>query len=289
MDSSAESAADKRPVLVLEPSTGWASLGLTDLWRHRDLAFLLAWREIRIRYAQTVLGALWAILQPLTTVLVFTVFFGKVAKISSEGMPYAVFSMAGLVPWNFFIGGFGRSSAGLLSASNLITKVYFPRLVLPVSFVLAAVPDMLLSLTTFVVLALIYGVPLSAGAALLPLYILFIGVTAVGFGSLVSALTVRYRDLQHVTGFVLQLWLFVTPVIYPLDYVTSRLERYGLPAWLYGLNPMAGVVGGFRSAALGTAAPPPEVLAMSALVSAIVLVGGLLVFRRVERTLADYI
>lgn len=289
MSSSVERAGDDRPVLVLCPTTGWSSLGLVDVWRHRDLAYLLAWREIRIRYAQTILGGLWAILQPLTTVLVFTVFFGKVAKISSEGLPYAVFSMAGLVPWNFFIGGFGRSSGGLLSASNLITKVYFPRLVLPVSFVLAAVPDMLLALATLVVLALVYGVPLGAGFALCSLYLLVAGITAVGFGSLVSALTVRYRDLQYVAAFVLQLWLYVTPVIYPLDYVTSRLERYGIPGWVYGLNPMSGVVGGFRAAALGTDAPSPEILAVSALVSAIVLVGGLFVFRRVERTLADYI
>lgn len=270
-------------------SGSWPPLNLREVWEYRELLYFLALRDIKIRYKQTALGAAWALLQPLTMVLVFATFFGRVAKIDSEGSPYPVFSLAALVPWTFFVAALGRAAGGLLSSSNLITKVYFPRLVVPLSSVLGAVPDFLLSLLVLGGLMAWFRVgPGPAVILVLPLSAL-VAATALGFGLWISALTVRYRDLHHLMTFLIQIWLYVTPVIYPAGFVTERLERVGLPGWLYGLNPAAGLVAAYRAAVLGATPIPWRMLALSVVVVTVVLVSGVYFFRRTERSFADVI
>ncbi len=275
--------------IVIRPTRGWATLGARDVWDHRELLWLLAVRDVRVRYKQTLLGATWALFQPLTMVLVFSVFFGRVAKIDSDGFPYPLFSLAALVPWGFFAGGLGRAAGGLLTSSNLITKVYFPRLVVPLSAVLSAVPDFLLSLLVLCGMMVWHGAtPGPSSWVLIPLSVLT-ALVAAGFGLWISALTVRYRDLHHLMTFLTQIWLYVTPVIYPAGYVMGRLERLGMPGWVYGLNPMAGVIAAFRAALLGRPGIPWAMLGISTIVTLVVLVSGAYFFRRTERILADVI
>ena len=277
------------PTLVVEPSKGWLSLNLGELWEYRELLWFLGIRDVIVRYKQTALGPLWAIVQPLSTVLVFTVFFGRVARIPSEGLPYPVFSMAGLVAWNFFAGSLTRSAGGLLSQASLISKVYFPRLVVPLSSLVVSLVDGALGLLVLFGLMAAYSVPVQSGLVALPLVLLFSATCALGFGLWVSALTVRYRDLHHLLGFMVQLWMYATPVIYPTSVVTHRLEALGLPGWVYGLNPMAGAVTAARALLIGNAPFPWALVGVSAATAAVVLVGGALFFRRTERTFVDVI
>jgi lipopolysaccharide transport system permease protein len=275
--------------LIIEPSSGWIPIRLRDLWAYRDLLYFLIWRDVKVRYKQTLLGAAWAILQPVMTMVVFTIFFGGLARISSEGLPYPIFSYSGLLPWTFFAQGLSQASNSLVGSQNLISKVYFPRLIIPLATVTAGVVDFLLAFLVLLAMMAYYGIWPGFAIIWLPLLLGLAFATALGVGMWMSALNVQYRDVRYVVPFLVQIWLFVTPVIYPASTVTARLESFGLPGWVFGLNPMTGVVEGFRWALLGVdSAPGPLILASSA-VTAILLATGAVYFRRMERTFADVV
>ena len=287
--SSASPATPQPQTLVIEPTRGWGSLRLGDVWEYRELLYFLVWRDVKVRYKQTVLGAAWAILQPLLTMVVFTVFFGRLAKIGSEGVPYPVFSYAALLPWTFFAQGVSQSSNSLVGSSHLITKIYFPRLIVPLAAVLGGLVDLALASAVFVPMMFFYAIVPGLSVLAVPLLLVLVLATTIGAGLWLSALNVKYRDVRHAVPFLVQLWLFVTPVIYPTAVVTDTLGRWRLPGWLYGLNPMVGVVEGARWALLGKQGFPGAVLAASAASAAAVLVSGAFYFRRVERDFADVV
>ncbi|MBI4220015.1 MAG: ABC transporter permease [Chloroflexi bacterium] len=275
--------------VVIRPVSGWRALGLGEVWEYRELVWYLALRDVKVRYKQTVLGGFWAVFHPLVTVIMFTMIFGRVAGIPSDGVPYAIFSMAGLLPWNFFVMGLTRSAQGLLSASGLISKVYFPRFVVPLASMFVAIIELAISSSVLIGLMFWYHQPLNV-SVLLVLPLLVVASTAsLGFGLLVSASTVRYRDLSHALPFLTQLWLYATPVIYPAGLMQSKLESVGLPGWVYGLNPMSGVVAGFRHALFGSGGLTPGLLVLSAVTAGVALVMGAFVFRRVESSVVDTI
>lgn len=277
------------PVTVIEPSRGWVAPRLDELWEHRELLYFFVWRDVKVRYKQTALGAAWAVLQPLLTMLIFTIFFGRMAGIGSEGLPYPIFSYAGLLPWTFFSQGLGQASNSLVGSASLLKKVYFPRLIVPLSSVLGGIVDFAVAFVVLIGMMFWYGVKPGPGVLLLPLLLLLAAASALGAGLFLSAVNVEFRDVRYVMPFFIQLLLFVTPVIYPASKVTEKLEELGLPGWLYGLNPMAGVIQGFRWALLGSGMPPGPLLAVGTAVTVVLLVGGLLYFRRMERTFADIV
>ncbi len=269
--------------VVIRPSRGWVSLQLGELWRHRELLYFLVWRDVKVRYKQTALGAAWAILQPLLTMVVFSLFFGKLAAMPSDGVPYPIFSFTALVPWTFFATGLAQSANSLVGSQNLIKKVYFPRLAIPLSTVLGGVVDFALAFAVLFAMMLGFGlVPGPRVLWLLPLLVLSL-VTALGVGLWLSALNVQFRDIRYVVPFLTQFWLFATPIAYP----SSLLQE----PWrtVYGINPMAGVVEGFRWALLGTEAKPGGMIAVSTLAAILILVSGAFYFRRMERTFADVV
>lgn len=268
--------------LRIEPSRGWVALKLAELWGYRELLLFLVWRDIKVRYKQTLLGAAWAIIQPLFTMLVFSLFFGKLAKIPSDGLPYPVFSYAALVPWNFFAQGLTLSSDSLVGSANLIRKVYFPRLVIPISAVMSGVIDFTIAFTMLLVLMLHYGITPTSNIIWLPLLLLLALTTSLGVGLWLSALNVKFRDVKYMVPFLTQFWLFATPIAYPSSLIHEPWQRT-----LYGLNPMAGVIEGFRWALLGTKTQPGPMVLVSAAVSIAVLAGGAFYFRRMEKTFAD--
>jgi lipopolysaccharide transport system permease protein len=274
---------------VIRPTQGWTSLRLREVWEFRELLFFLAWRDVKVRYKQTVLGAMWAILQPLLTMLIFTIFFGGLARVGSDGLPYPLFSYAGLLPWTFFAQGLGQAANSLVGASNLIKKVYFPRLIVPLASVLTGLVDFAVAFTVLVGLMVWYRVPPTAAVLWLPLFLLLAILGALGSGLWLAALNVEYRDVRYVVPFFVQLWLFVTPVIYPTSRLTAKLAELGLPVWLSGLNPMTGVVEGFRWALLGSGSKPGPILVASTTVTFVLLLSGALYFRRMERTFADVV
>jgi len=276
------------PILIV-PSRGWASLQLRELWAYRELLYFLVWRDVKVRYKQTVLGAAWAVLQPLLTMIVFTVFFGRLAKVGSEGLPYPLFSYAGLLPWIFFAQALAQSSDSLVGSSHLITKVYFPRLIIPVASALAPAVDFGVALVVLLGMMASYGVWPTIHILYFPLLLALAFANALGVGMWLSALHVQYRDVRYMVPFLVQIWLFVTPVIYPGRRVIEYLAARGIPAWVYGLNPMAGVVEGFRWSLLGTGAAPASLIPASAAVAALLLVSGAFYFRRMERTFADVV
>ena len=272
------------PLTRIEPSRGWSSaLELGEVWRSRELVQFLTWRDIKVRYKQTILGGLWAVLQPFLTMVVFSLFFGHLAKIPSEGVPYPLFAFAGLVPWTYFSNSMTLSANSLVGTPDLVTKVYFPRVIMPAASVFGGLVDFALAFVVLVGLIAYYGVAPGIEVLLLvPLLALEI-VTALGVALWLSALNVQYRDVRYVVPFLAQLWLFLTPVAYPSSLVGEPWRA------LLGLNPMTGVVEGFRWALLGTSpAPGPEVL-ISAVVALVLLAGGLLFFRRIEDQFPDVI
>ncbi len=275
--------------IIIEPSKGWVPVRLRDLWEYRDLLYFLVWRDVKVRYKQTVLGAAWAILQPTLTMVVFTIFFGGIAGISSDGLPYPIFSYAALLPWTFFAQGLSQSSNSLVGSQNLITKVYFPRLIIPLAAVLSGVVDFFLAFLVLLAMMAFYGIWPGLAVIWLPLFLALAFATALGVGLWMSALNVEYRDVRYVVPFLVQIWLFITPVIYPTSAVTDRLQSIGLPTWLYGLNPMVGVVEGFRWALLGVGARPGPLILASAAVTALITVSGAFYFRRMEQTFADVV
>lgn len=269
--------------VVFTPSHGWLQLNLRELWEYRELLYFLVWRDIKVRYKQTVLGVAWAVLQPLLTMIVFTVFFGVLGRMGSGGLPYPVFFYAALLPWSYFASSLRRSSDSLIGSASLISKVYFPRLILPLSSVLSSLVDFGFAFVVLLGLMLFYRLVPTSKTLLLPVFLLLAMATALGAGLWLSALNVRYRDFKFVVPFMIQTWFFVTPVIYPSSLVPAPWDA------VYGLNPMVGVVEGFRTALLGTATSTGPIIWVSWAVSAVILVSGAYYFRRMEKTFADVV
>jgi lipopolysaccharide transport system permease protein len=271
------------PHLRIEPSRGLVSLKLRELWSFRELLYFLVWRDVKVRYKQTALGVSWAIIQPLLTMVVFSIFFGKLGKMPSDGIPYPIFSFAALVPWTLFANGLTQASGSVVASSNLIKKVYFPRLIIPTATVLAGVVDFLIAFVVLLILMLIYGITPTLNSVFLPVFLVLTVVSALAASVWLSALNVKYRDVKYVVPFLTQIWLFATPIAYS----ASLLEE----PWrtIYSLNPMVGVVEGFRWALLGAQTPPSYSTLVSALASMLILFAGALYFRRVEKGFADVI
>ena len=276
-------------LVVIEPAGRFGALRLAELWAYRELLQFLIWRDVTIRYKQTVLGAAWAVLQPLAAAAVFTLFFGRIAGIASDGVPYAAFSFAGMVLWSFFAQGLSLASNSLVGSSHLITKVYFPRVMVPVASVTAGLLDLAIASAVLLVTVVVSGLGLSFRLLVLPIPAALALITAVGTGLWLSALNVKYRDVRFVVPFAVQMWLFVTPVIYPASTVVPRLERLGLPGWLYGLNPMAGAIEAFRWATVGVDTQPWPLVATGVLAALVLLLTGAAYFRSVERFFADVV
>mgnify|MGYP004002994253 FL=1 len=268
---------------VIKPSRGWVPLRLRDLWEYRELLYFLTWRDIKVRYKQTALGALWAIIQPFFTMVVFSIFFGRLAKIPSDGIPYPLFAYAALVPWTFFANGLSQSSNSLVGSAELITKVYFPRLIIPVSSILSGLLDFVIAFAVFILMALYYGIYPTVSIILLPFLLLLGFTTALGVGLWLSALNVRFRDVRYIIPFLTQFWLFATPIAYPSSLLPDPWRI------VYGINPMVGVVEGFRWALLGTETAPGAMIIVSSLVAVCLLVSGVFYFKRVEKYFADVI
>ncbi|NPV57089.1 MAG: ABC transporter permease [Anaerolineae bacterium] len=272
------------PITLLRPSHGWLSLNLGDLWRYRELIYFMTWRDLKVRYKQTLLGASWAVLRPFLTMVVFSIFFGQLAGVPSEGVPYPIFSFAALLPWELFSHALSVASRSLVNNAHMITKVYFPRVILPLSSVLAGLVDFGIALLVLGGMMLYYGIAPTPHVWTLPLFLLLALVTSLGVSLWLSAMNVLYRDVGYVTPFLTQFWLFITPIAYPGSLVP---EQWRL---LYAINPMTGVVDGFRWALLGIeASAPGPTLAVSSTIAVLLLVSGLIYFRRMERQFADRI
>jgi lipopolysaccharide transport system permease protein len=271
------------PHVAIRPARGWTSLDLRELWRYRELLAFLIWRDVKVRYKQTALGAAWAILQPVFSMVVFSLFFGRLAKVPSDGVPYPVFAYCALLPWQLFAYALAESSNSVVANERLITKIYFPRLVIPIAGVLAGLVDFAIAFSVLIVLMLHYGIAPTWTIATLPLFVLLAILSALAVGLWFSALNVQYRDVRYTVGFLTQIWLFLSPVAYPSSLVPERWRP------LYGLNPMAGVVEGFRWALLGKTPAPGAMLAVSVMMVLLLLVGGLFYFRRMETSFADVI
>jgi lipopolysaccharide transport system permease protein len=274
----------------IQPSRGWVSLNLGELWRYRELLYFLVWRDVKVRYKQTALGAAWAIMQPFFTMVVFSLFFGRLAKMPSDGIPYPIFSYAALVPWTFFATALEQSSNSLVGSANLIKKIYFPRLAIPIATVLSGVVDFALAftvllgmITVLLGMMLCYGIVPTVRVVVLPFFLVLALVAALGVGLWLSALNVEYRDVRYVVPFITQIWLFSTPVAYPSTLLTEPWRS------LYALNPMVGVVEGFRWALLGSGTARGTMLAASSLAAIALLVSGAYYFRRMEKTFADLV
>jgi lipopolysaccharide transport system permease protein len=277
--------ADRPPAvhLRIKPGTGWRAINLAEIWRYRELLFFLTWRDIKLRYKQTALGVAWAVLQPLATMAVFAVFFGKLANMPSDGKPYALFVLASLLPWQLFAFALTQSSNSLVAEQRIITKVYFPRLIVPIASVLSGLVDFAVALGLVILGMLVFGVVPTAAILALPLFVAFAILTALAVGLWLSALNVQYRDVRYTIPFLTQFWMFASPVAYPTSIVP---EKYRV---LYGLNPMAGVIEGTRWSLLGTDAPAWGLVAVSAAVVGLLLAGGLFYFKRMEKTFADVV
>jgi lipopolysaccharide transport system permease protein len=273
----------EQPHTRIEASKGWISLGLGDLWQYRELVFFLTWRDIKVRYKQTVLGATWAVIQPLLTMLVFTLFFGRLAKVPSDGIPYPLFSYTALLPWQLFAYALTESSNSVVANERLITKVYFPRLVIPLASILAGLVDFVIAFTLVIGMMVWYGVRPTWAVLTLPFFVILTMVTALAVGLWLAALNVQYRDVRYTLTFIVQFWLIASPVAYSSTLVPAQWRPF------YGLNPMAGVIEGFRWALLGKAQAPGAILWVSVLVVAVILVGGLYYYRRMEKTFADVV
>lgn len=270
------------PHIHISPSGGWVRLRLGEVWEYRELLYFLIWRDVKVRYKQTALGASWAIIQPFMTMVAFTLFFGNLAKIPSDGVPYPIFSYAALLPWTFFANAMGQASTSLVTNSNLISKVFFPRLVIPTASVVGGLVDFVIAFVVLLGMMVFYHVAPTPAIILLPIFLLLSVIIALAVGLWLSALNVKYRDVKYVVPFLTQFWLFATPVAYPSSLLSEPWRT------IYGLNPMVGVVDGFRWALLGTTPPGPMIL-LSTVVALVLLVTGAYYFRLQERTFADVV
>lgn len=284
MTSSTNTPTDDLPVVHISAPSGWAPLSLKELWAYREVVYFLAWRDVKARYKQTIFGASWAILQPLFTMLIFTVIFGGLAKLPSDGIPYPIFSFAALVPWTFFANSVTKASQSLVGGSALVSRIYFPRLAMPLSSILANVLDFFLAFAVLLVMMVYFDIVPTANVVWLPLLLLLAFVTALGVSLVLTAMNVQFRDVRYVLPFLVQAWMFITPVVYP----SSMIED---PLWkaVYALNPMVGVIEGFRWALLGTDTAPGASILISALVATVLLIGGAFYFKRMERVFADVV
>ena len=269
---------------VIQPSRGWAWIDLRELWRYRELVYFLVWRDVKVRYKQTLLGAAWAILRPFLSMVIFTVVFAGLANLDTDGAPPPVFYFSGLLPWMLFQDGVVKAGNSLVTGSSLITKVYFPRIAIPLASVLSGVVDFALAFLVLIGMMIYYGVRPTDAIWTLPLFLLLALVTSLGVGLWLSALNVQYRDVGYVTPFLLQAWMFASPVVYSATLIPEGWARIA-----FGLNPMAGVVQGFRWAILGVGEPPSELIILSVLVAIFLLISGMLYFKRMERTFADVV
>jgi lipopolysaccharide transport system permease protein len=275
-----ENSARERTT-VIKPTSGWAALNLRDMWLYRELVFFMTWRDLKVRYKQTLLGVGWAILQPFLTMVVFSIFFGNLAKVPSDGVPYPIFSYTALIPWTLFSKALQDASRSLVANSHMITKIYFPRMILPISSVLAGVADFLIAFIVLLGMMFYYKIAPTANVWALPLFLLLALITAVGVGLWLSALNVLYRDINYILPFLTQFWMYLTPIAYPSSMVPEQWQA------VYALNPMTGVVEGFRWALLGTGQPPGVMTLVSAGVAVVLLVSGMFYFKRMERLFAD--
>jgi lipopolysaccharide transport system permease protein len=277
-------AGNTLPYRRIQPSRGWVSLKLRELWTHRELLYFLVWRDVKVRYKQTLLGASWAIIQPFFTMVVFSLFFGRLAQIPSDGVPYPIFSYAALVPWTFFANGVTHSANSLVQSAHMLKKVYFPRLSIPLATVLAGGVDFVLAFVVLLGMMLFYGIVPTANVIWLPFFVLLAFVTATGAGLWLAAMNVQFRDVRYIVPFLIQFWLFATPIAYP----STLIEDPTLRA-LYGLNPMTGVVEGFRWALLNTDTAPGPMIIVSSLAAVLLLISGAFYFRRMEKSFADVV
>ncbi len=278
-----EFAKNEEVLVQIRPTRGWVSLQLKRLWDYRELVYFLTWRDVKVRYKQTVLGASWAIIQPLFTMAVFSLFFGKLAKVPSDGIPYPVFSYAALVPWTFFANGLNMASNSLVSSANLIKKVYFPRLAMPLATVLSGGVDFVLAFAVLVGMIYFFGMGITANVVYLPFFLMLTFCTSLGVSLWLSAMNVQFRDIRYIIPFLTQLWMFATPIAYPSALLSDRWRT------VYALNPMVGVVEGFRWALLGTNTAPGPMVIVSTGASLLLLLTGSFYFRRMERTFADVV
>jgi len=275
---------DRVSVVQIAPSKGWSPVSLSELWAYREVIFFLALRDIKVRYKQTVFGALWAVLQPFTSMVIFSVIFGRIAQMPSDGIPYPVFSYAALVPWMFFANSVTKASNSLVGNAGIVTRIYFPRLAMPLSAILGNTVDFVLAFLMLLALMVYFGVTPTANVVWLPLLLVLAFATALGVSLVLAAMNVQFRDVGHAVPFALQLAMFVTPVVYPASLIKD-------PAWqfAYALNPMVGVVEGFRWALLGTDTAPGPMILVSTCVAAALIFGGARYFKRIERTFADVV
>jgi lipopolysaccharide transport system permease protein len=276
---------ERLPELVtIKPVKGWVPLNLKDLWHYRELIYFLTWRDLKVRYKQSVLGVLWALLKPFMNMVVFTIFFGQLAKIPSDGIPYPIFSYTGLLPWGFFAAALEVSARSMLQSGGMVSKIYFPRIIVPLSSVFANLVDFLIAFTILIGMMIYYQITPTIHTLWLPVFILLAMITAIGVGLWFSALLVMYRDVNYMLPFITEIWKFVSPVVYSATLIPAKWQ------WLYSINPMAGVVTGFRWALLGQ----PETISFSSLaisgaISLLIFISGLYFFRRMERVFADMI
>jgi lipopolysaccharide transport system permease protein len=276
-------AAREPRKITIKPSKGWAALNLKDLWIYRELVMFMTWRDLKVRYKQTLLGASWAILQPFLTMVVFSIFFGGLAEVPSDGVPYPIFSFTALIPWTLFSKALQDASRSLVASSHMITKIYFPRIILPLASVLAGIVDFLIAFVVLLGMMTFYRIVPTSNLWLLPFFLLMALITAIGAGLWLSSLNVLYRDVGYVLPFLTQFWMFLTPIAYPASLIPQK--------WLvlYALNPMTGVVEGFRWVLLGSGQAPGIMTLVSALVAIVLLVSGTFYFKRMERLFADMV
>lgn len=271
------------PFAIIKPTHGWQHINLVEIWRYRELLYFLAWRDIKVRYKQTIFGASWAIIQPFFTMVIFSLFFGRLAKVPSDGIPYPIFSYTALVPWTFFANGLIQSTSSLAVNANLIRRVYFPRIILPISAVISGILDFVLAFVVLLGMMLFYGITPTTNAVWLPFFLLLALTTSLGVGIWLTALNVQFRDVYYVVPFLVQAWLFITPIAYPSSLLPEPWRT------LYGINTMAGVTEGFRWALLGINTPPGPIVFVSAFVSVVILISGIYYFRRMEKNFADVV
>jgi lipopolysaccharide transport system permease protein len=278
-----DSPSSSGPVTVIEPRSGWRFIDLRELWEYRDLFYFLVWRDIKVRYAQSILGIGWAIIQPVFSMIVFTIVFGKLAKISSDGVPYAIFSFAALVPWTYFSNSLTDTTGSLIASPDLLTKVYFPRLIIPTTPVLSKLVDFGISLLLLFVLMIWFNTSPTIWASTLPLLIILMMLTAAGLGMWLTALAIQYRDIKYGMSFGVRLLMYAAPVVYPASLIP---QKYRL---LYSLNPMAGVIEGFRAALLGTRPMPWDMIVTGSIAALVIAISGALYFRRMQHIFADVV
>jgi len=282
IESTTTTSSDEE-IIFIKPTKGWGSLNLRELWLYRELVYFLTWRDLKVRYKQTALGAGWAILQPVLSMIVFSIFFGGLLSVPSEGVPYPIFSYAALLPWGVFAKALNDTGRSLVSNRAMLTKIYFPRMVIPLASVFSSLADFLIAFVVMLGLMVYYQIAPTSNIWTLPFFLLLAVITALGVGLWLSAMNVLYRDIGYMIPYITQLWFYLTPIVYPASKVPEQWQFF------YALNPMVGVVEGFRWALLGTSDAPNPMIAVSATIAILVFISGMFYFRRMERTFADMV